>query len=181
LHKSIYEFYNGPVLPGFELHHIDFNKENNEISNIKCLSIRDHKKIHNEDKKKKYGNNWNKENIKKARIGLRKWFDSKDYVKWVDENRERIRENARMSYRNRKKIKIKCDVCGKYFSGYKERKKMICSPGCWAKYRRDEGLDNVKKNCIICGNVFISNKFKKNKTCSDHCRAVYGYSNRGKN
>ena len=45
-HKFIYESINGPVPEGYEIHHIDFNKYNNDISNLIALPREQHKKYH---------------------------------------------------------------------------------------------------------------------------------------
>lgn len=50
-HRRIYEKYNG-LIPkddngrSYEIHHIDGNHNNNDISNLKCVSIQEHYDIH---------------------------------------------------------------------------------------------------------------------------------------
>jgi len=46
MHKFVYESVNGPVPEGYEIHHIDFNKYNNDISNLIALPREQHKKYH---------------------------------------------------------------------------------------------------------------------------------------
>ena len=45
-HKFIYESVNGPVPEGYTIHHIDFDKNNNDISNLIALPKKQHKKFH---------------------------------------------------------------------------------------------------------------------------------------
>jgi len=50
-HRSIYESYFGPIPRdtlgrSYEIHHIDGNHQNNDISNLKCVSIQEHFDIH---------------------------------------------------------------------------------------------------------------------------------------
>lgn len=45
-YRKIWELYNGPIPKNFEIHHIDGNRNNNDISNLKCVSIQDHFNIH---------------------------------------------------------------------------------------------------------------------------------------
>jgi hypothetical protein len=50
-HRAIYESYYGPIpkdLAGrsYEVHHIDGNHQNNDIINLKCVTIREHFDIH---------------------------------------------------------------------------------------------------------------------------------------
>lgn len=52
-YRKIWESYNGPIPIDeygrtFEIHHIDGNRQNNDIQNLLCLSIEDHFKIHYE-------------------------------------------------------------------------------------------------------------------------------------
>jgi hypothetical protein len=51
IYRKIWEDHNGPIPRDeegrtFEIHHIDGNRQNNDISNLACLSILDHYNIH---------------------------------------------------------------------------------------------------------------------------------------
>lgn len=47
LHRLIWEDFYGQKIPdGFEIHHIDMDRENNNISNLMLLSREDHIKLH---------------------------------------------------------------------------------------------------------------------------------------
>ena len=46
LHRYIYEKYYGKIPKGYDVHHIDHNKDNNDISNLKLVTAKEHKKIH---------------------------------------------------------------------------------------------------------------------------------------
>ena len=50
-HRKIYETYVGPIPKddegrSYEIHHIDGNHTNNELSNLRCVSIKEHYNIH---------------------------------------------------------------------------------------------------------------------------------------
>jgi HNH endonuclease/NUMOD3 motif len=50
-YRKLWESINGPVPVDelgrrYEIHHIDGNRENNELSNLKCVSIQEHFEIH---------------------------------------------------------------------------------------------------------------------------------------
>jgi hypothetical protein len=45
-YRKIYESYYGEILKGFHIHHIDGNKENNNIENLQCVSPIEHYNIH---------------------------------------------------------------------------------------------------------------------------------------
>lgn len=46
LHIAVWTSENGSVPKGFCIHHIDFNRENNSITNLTCISIAEHNKLH---------------------------------------------------------------------------------------------------------------------------------------
>ena len=46
LHRYIWEKHNGPIPSGYEIHHIDHDKENNDITNLALLTVEDHRAIH---------------------------------------------------------------------------------------------------------------------------------------
>lgn len=53
LHDVIWEHEHGGRIPeGCVIHHIDFNKSNNNISNLTCISVFGHNLIHNPPKNK---------------------------------------------------------------------------------------------------------------------------------
>jgi hypothetical protein len=45
-YRKIYEKIKGPIPKGYEIHHIDGNHNNNDIDNLKCVSIQEHYEIH---------------------------------------------------------------------------------------------------------------------------------------
>jgi hypothetical protein len=46
MHRIVWEKHNGPIPDGFEIHHIDEDKENNDISNLELVDTLTHKRIH---------------------------------------------------------------------------------------------------------------------------------------
>jgi len=46
LHRYKWEYYNGKIPKGWDIHHKDENKWNNEISNFECLPKADHARIY---------------------------------------------------------------------------------------------------------------------------------------
>lgn len=49
LHRAVWEFYNGAIPKGLEVHHIDHDKQNNVIENLELLSKTDHAKRHGKE------------------------------------------------------------------------------------------------------------------------------------
>jgi len=46
LHQDVWEFHNGPIPDGHDIHHVDEDKSNNAISNLEILTCEDHGKLH---------------------------------------------------------------------------------------------------------------------------------------
>ena len=52
LHVAIWEHENGREVPsGYVIHHKDWNKTNNSVDNLICITIREHELIHTPPKK----------------------------------------------------------------------------------------------------------------------------------
>lgn len=162
IHRYIWEFYNGEIPEGCEIHHIDSDKSNNSISNLAMLPKKEHAKLH--------GNNQSdillakkRKNIKeKALPEAIKWHKSEEGRKW----------HSRHSLEIAKTIKEKeyiCLNCGNKFYAKPYGLNKFCSNKCKACYRRKSGIDNTKKICEYCGGVFIDNKYSKRKYCSKKC------------
>ena len=45
-HRKVWEDANGAVPDGFEIHHIDGDKANNDLCNLQLISRADHRKLH---------------------------------------------------------------------------------------------------------------------------------------
>ena len=54
LHVYIWEKENGPVPNGFNVHHVDEDKMNNDISNLKLLSLNNQQQKQSNDRNKKH-------------------------------------------------------------------------------------------------------------------------------
>jgi hypothetical protein len=42
MHRDVWEFYNGPIQKGWDIHHIDEDRTNNAIENLECLPKAEH-------------------------------------------------------------------------------------------------------------------------------------------
>ena len=50
MHRYVWEFYNGAIPSGFDVHHIDHNVDNNNISNLELLSKKEHQHKHSQER-----------------------------------------------------------------------------------------------------------------------------------
>lgn len=46
VHRDIWQYYHGEIPQKCAVHHIDFDKANNQIENLQCLTPTEHRKAH---------------------------------------------------------------------------------------------------------------------------------------
>lgn len=163
LHRYVWEFYNGDIEKGFDIHHIDGNKSNNDISNLAKLPRSKHAEYH--------GNIQTDELINKKRVNMKEkvlpaaieWHRSEEGRKWHSKHSLEISKNL-------KEKEYKCSYCGETFYKKPYGTNKFCSNKCKSAYRRKMGFDNIEKICDKCGGVFIDDKYNKRRFCSKECR-----------
>lgn len=163
LHRYVWEKYNGKIPKGYDIHHIDHNKDNNEINNLELISSRTHKKLHGiemtEEQREWYRNNLNE----KVRPKAIEWHKS-------DKAKEFHKEQYKISLGALKPIKFICENCGKEYYKVSCGTNRFCSNKCKSAYRRKSGVDNETRKCIKCGKEYTCNKYSYRKMCKDCSR-----------
>ncbi len=48
LHRAVWQYYRGKIINDYCVHHIDENKNNNDISNLQMMSMSEHRHLHNQ-------------------------------------------------------------------------------------------------------------------------------------
>lgn len=167
LHNYVYRKEKGDIPKGYHVHHIDQNKDNNDISNLTTLSKHEHEVLHgqlltDEDKKAR------KENvIKNAMPKAKEWHSSTEGAKWHSKHGKAI-------WDNRIPKEYICTYCGNHYTSkhiYSSTSNHFCSNNCRAAFRRQLGVDNVARKCEKCGEQFITNKYSQAKLC-ECCRYI---------
>lgn len=163
MHKYVWEFYNSPIEKGYEIHHIDLNRDNNKIENLELMSSIEHRALHaklnkaNEETVKKW-----RGNLQKAQEKAKEWHKSEEGKEWHKKHYGKFKENLHQ------KAEYVCINCGNKFITTKG-KNFFCSNKCKSAYRRKSGIDNEIRICAVCGAEFTINKYSKTKTCSRSC------------
>ena len=160
LHRYIYEFYNGKLPDGYDVHHKDFDKNNNNLSNLVALPKSEHVKIHM--------SNLSEERLQKMRDNIAEnvrpkaseWHGSKEGREWHKVHYEQMKDKLHQKHT------FVCKNCGKEFDA---SRKGFCSNACKSAYRRKLGVDNVTRKCALCGKEFNVNKYAKIRCCSHDC------------
>lgn len=164
LHRYVWGHEAGPIPPGFEVHHIDGDKANNDIDNLCLLTARAHRVLHasDEDLKEK-----SRENIRlHAQPAAVKWHGSEEGRAWHSEHAKRVVANLEPRT-------FVCEHCGKEFSALPIGVHKFCSNACKAAARRASGADDEIRVCEICGKEFATNKYSDARFCSRKCMGKY--------
>ena len=166
MHKYVWEYYHDIIPRSYEVHHIDLNKDNNNIKNLRLMSNKAHQKLHSALNRK--NPEWIKkqrEKIKKAQEAAKAWHASPEGREWHKEHYEQMKEKL-----HQRKEMI-CENCGKIFVGLDNNHSRFCSNSCKTAWRKKSGIDDVIRQCVICGKEFKINKYSKTQTCGNtQCR-----------
>ncbi|HDX9500169.1 HNH endonuclease [Bacillus paranthracis] len=170
LHRYVWEKHNGAIPKGFEVHHKDNNKDNNELNNLELLSKSSHAKHHMN----------NPTELQKDTIHNNKMFKAQEKaVEWhkSEEGRAWHSEHAKKVYANLKYKTYTCKHCASKFKSKKQDGVKFCSPSCQSAFRVKSGVDNELRVCEICSTKFSINKHRKTKTCSRSCASKLARQN----
>lgn len=159
MHVYVWEFYNGPVPEGYHVHHIDEDKSNNDISNLKLMLGSAHVSMHGKEMAENhYDEMINNLNIN-ARPKANEWHRSENGREWHKMHYETMKERL---YRT---MHFSCENCGKQFSSTQVNSR-FCSNNCKSAWRRKSGVDDIVKICEDCGGEYHANKYAGTKYCS---------------
>ncbi len=162
LHRFIWLYVNGEIPEGYEIHHRDFNHDNNDISNLELLQREEHIAIHKELKKNK------KPVMKKEKFVC--VYCGKEYEAFhVGSNKYCSAECRYAAAREQYDETRVCPQCGKSFSAYKYGKQKFCSYECMFASMRKQEI----KVCIVCGKQMSVKQSRNRKFCSRACFYEY--------
>lgn len=162
LHVYMWLKYNKEIPKGYEIHHKDENKDNNEIENLACLSKKEHLEWHGENVTNELKDKWCK-NLDVHRHKANEWHKSKEGREWHKKHAAKTFSKDKLVYMDKT-----CEFCNTTYSTPREWSK-FCSPNCQTKARKKSGIDNEIRQCAICEVEFAANKYSKKKTCSREC------------
>lgn len=144
IHRAVWEYYNGPIPDGYAIHHIDEDKSNNSIENLQLISKSAHATLHGKERAA-VSYEWMCQNIReKAAPKAAEWHKS-------DAGRAWHSEHGKTVFRNLEPQKRICEQCGNEYKTKARHASRFCSNNCKAKWRRENGLDDVEKVCPVCG------------------------------
>lgn len=162
LHVYMWEKHNGKIPKGYQIHHKDHDKSNNEITNLEILSKEEHQKYHAQHMSEETKAKLRKNLIEKAVPASKAWHASEEGHEWHSKHMKNILEN-------RTEKEYECTWCGKKFETkhiYSKKSNHFCSNNCKSAFRRASGVDDIDIQCAICGDTFRANKYAKKTKCS---------------
>lgn len=130
LHRMVWICYNGEIPNGYDIHHKDFNKNNNDISNLVALPKSVHQSIHARENGKKTRKNRGKFIC----VNCGKEFEAYDngYNLYCSKKCLEYYKKHVLYAENRV-----CQNCGKEFSAYKFGHQKFCCHKCSEECRRN--------------------------------------------
>lgn len=164
IHRYVWEYNNGKIPKGYHIHHMDYDKSNNDISNLMLIEAKQHVAMHSVERGlinyeaiiENLDNN--------ARPKANEWHGSDEGHEW---HKEQYRKYLGKWTENR--VAKTCEQCGSEFKTIDNGKGKFCSNKCKAKWRRESGIDDETRTCQQCENDFTINKYSKAKYCSRSC------------
>jgi hypothetical protein len=123
LHRYVWIKFNGGIPKDYHIHHIDHNKDNNDISNLILISKQEHSIHHG------------KNNVEKMRIMAeenrhltKEWHGSLEGKEWHKQHYENVKDKMHI------RLIKNCLCCGIEFETNSHGK--FCHNNCKSKYRR---------------------------------------------
>lgn len=163
LHRYIWEKENGPIPQGYDVHHIDHDKNNNSINNLTILTRKEHLYLHEESLSEEQKEKRRKHMLTTVHEAAKEWHKSEKGKEWHKNHYNNCK------YKLQVIKQFKCQCCDDIFEAIDNGANKFCSNKCKSKYRRLKGLDLIDKHCEYCGTLFKTNKHKKSKCCSRSC------------
>lgn len=163
MHRYVWEHENGEIPKGYSVHHINRDRGDNRIDNLRIMKTSQHYAMHMKEPGRI---EQSREAIHAAQLAAPEWHRSDEGREWHKEHFEKY-----MRHRFAEMVTLTCDYCGKEYETNvtKREHSRFCSNNCKSAWRRQQGLDNVVKTCAFCGKDYTANKYQKTKYCSQTC------------
>lgn len=155
LHRTVYEFHNGPIPKGMAVHHIDEDRSNNRPENLALMAIGEHTTHHH--------TGLTCQMPVEAINAAAEWHGSREGVEWHKAQYQRTKHKLHI-----KKV-ITCLMCRKEVEVTDTGVNKFCSAKCGTKYRKISGVDDELRVCEYCAGRFTVNKYKSNRFCCRGC------------
>lgn len=139
LHRMVWEYHNGKIPQGYHVHHVDEDRSNNAIENLRIMPGNEHVSVHANEQERV---DMSRGNIERAREAARKWHGSEAGLAY----------HSVLGKENWKKRTVQtyvCSYCGRKFQTkhiYGEGKNHFCHQNCKASFRRARLRDESQEH-----------------------------------
>lgn len=173
LHRFVWLCERGEIPKGCQIHHIDENKENNDISNLMLVTVSQHRHLHNPPQFSEVSKQILRDSINRNRDKLNEYHSSEQGRRQKSETAKQCWIDGKM----KKPTEYVCEVCGKSYTKYsRSAEHRFCSWQCRVLFENPE----QELVCPICGKTFIKPAGKIGVTCSKSCSVKLNHKNRNK-
>lgn len=118
LHRDVWTYHNGTIPPHLMIDHIDRNRDNNQIENLRLVTPKENRANIDPETNEKHRQHMIRYNSQQTG----KWWQS-------EETKQKRAKALSESWRTRKLIEKKCLLCGTKFLA-KHNVAKYCSPAC---------------------------------------------------
>ena len=166
LHRAVWESVYGKIPDDYQVHHIDKNKDNNDISNLMLISTKEHLSEHGKESFLSH-KDFQLQHLDSIRPLAVQWHGSAEGKEWHSAHGKKV-------FREMPLAEKTCEFCGNTFSVKLHclSRARFCSNNCRAAFRRKSGADNTVRICPVCNNEFTVNKYSSRKCCSLRCNKL---------
>jgi len=126
LHRAIWEHHHGAIPDGFNVHHIDGDGTNNELTNLVLVEHRAHARQHTVERIER-GELMPPSDLARERAA--EWHASAEGLAWH-------KENGKRAWKKRIWHPLECQECGRAFKSPYPNKTKFCHPNCRQAARR---------------------------------------------
>ena len=159
LHRYVWEQEVGAIPKGCQIHHIDGNKANNDLSNLAIMTSSGHQRLHGQEPARKESS---RRNILRAISVAPVWHRSPEGKQWHSEHMQGFKQP---------RAERVCEQCGQSYQGTAVQR--FCSNKCKSAWRRAQGLNREERICEVCGKSFMApDKYSSSRFCSIACRGI---------
>jgi hypothetical protein len=162
LHRAIWESHNGPIPQGFHVHHADGNPLNNDISNLCCISPKDHAIEHAEERSANGKTEEQTAHLSRIRRLASDWHKSAEGRAWHKENAKTSIPLAIAAKGPAKERECKCHECGAVFVSKSHRSKYCSEPCRNERNQRQKNAKNLESRtgyaCLNCNGSYVATK-----------------------
>lgn len=171
LHEEIWRDAHGDIPEGYEVHHADFDPLNNELSNLACVTIAEHKELHRERGRQRGRERGVPDAARRAATA---WHRS-------EAARPLHVANGHAAWAT---VETRTEVCEQCDAAYDvrtlHRRDRFCSDKCKSAARRASGVDDEQRSCAVCSAAYTVNRYSRKKTCGRVCGGTLAAQRRAK-